>query len=171
MNPEDLTLVRRALLKEGAYTISDTPVTLSYFLRRLLLTLLEESDTFSSKRPFGDSGWDSFVETALQEIAPEADSTGGHRALPNEEYDRAAAAVIDYIFDMVDERLMSEAASDAVLPELLSECIETYGDKFEGLKEPHYQRLLSRVRVKGKTPSRADDYLILYLTIRDAIDR
>lgn len=41
------------------------PGTLRDYLRILLLTLWEEQDGFSGKRPFGDSGWDNDIFEAL----------------------------------------------------------------------------------------------------------
>ena len=36
----------------------DEDITIKEYLKRLLLTLWEEGEGFSGKRPFGNSGWD-----------------------------------------------------------------------------------------------------------------
>lgn len=41
------------------------PRTLRHYLRDLLLTLWDEGECFSGKRPFGDSGWEYDVYAAL----------------------------------------------------------------------------------------------------------
>lgn len=54
-------------------------LTVEAWLRRLLTTLLEEEESFSGKRPFGNSGWKSEVEAVFIKadlIAGKLDSQG-----------------------------------------------------------------------------------------------
>jgi hypothetical protein len=44
--------------------------TIKDYLKRLLLDLWQQGEGFSSKRPFGNSGWESDLHTAL--VAAEA---------------------------------------------------------------------------------------------------
>lgn len=39
----------------------DEPMTVRSYLSKLLITLLEEGECFSGKRPFGNSGWENFL--------------------------------------------------------------------------------------------------------------
>ena len=46
----DIEKILNLIMREG--------ITVCEYLERLLLTLWEEKDNFSSKRPFGNSGWE-----------------------------------------------------------------------------------------------------------------
>lgn len=72
----------------GATTVGD-------YLRRLLKTLWEEGEGFSGKRPFGNSGWEDELYTALV--------VGGFVGGVTEDVDYKAANAlifqcIDYVF-------------------------------------------------------------------------
>lgn len=42
-------------------------ITISYYLEQLLLTLIEEGESFNGKHPFGNSDWESDIAISLVE--------------------------------------------------------------------------------------------------------
>ena len=58
MNPKDYANIPMKENDAGAKTVGE-------YLKKLLLTLWDEEEGFSGKRPFGNSGWKYEVYTAL----------------------------------------------------------------------------------------------------------
>ena len=79
--------------------------TVGEYLRDLLLTLLNEGDGFSGKRPFGNSGWESALPDALAfagiiEYDVEDDNEGSENKGEwdiDYNYNKAVALINEYI--------------------------------------------------------------------------
>lgn len=91
-----------------AMDILDLPMAMDYndakattirdYLKRLLVTLWEEKESFSGKRPFGNSGWQYDLYVALIKggaIAGKLDSEGRIGEIDRVEADKLIVAAID----------------------------------------------------------------------------
>lgn len=71
------------------------------YLHELLVTLWKENDGFSSKRPFGNSGWESDLAHALVKsghVAGSIDEDGWVQDPDWNQVDRCVTAIISHIF-------------------------------------------------------------------------
>ena len=72
-------------------------VTIREFMQRLLITLFEEMDGFSGKRPFGNSGWDEDLIKCLVQnhvITGKLDTDGYLEEYDNDEYAKMIKLIV-----------------------------------------------------------------------------
>lgn len=82
----------------------DRSLTIREYLQELLLTLWEEKEGFSGKRPFGNSGWEADLERELiilGEVDGRLDDSG---YIDSVDTDAAYAAVVRLIHAAFEER-------------------------------------------------------------------
>lgn len=75
--------------------------TIGGYFEKLLLKLWDEQEGFSGKRPFGNSGWDYDVYTALIKtgaISGKLSDDGYVEEFDQDEADKAVKSIIDSIF-------------------------------------------------------------------------
>jgi transcriptional regulator with XRE-family HTH domain len=63
-----------------------------------------------------------------------------------------------------------EEASAIEMPPSLSAFIEKYETKFEELGDPDWQRALTQVKLRGRYPRDLDDWLPIFVSMRQALD-
>jgi hypothetical protein len=71
------------------------------YIKLLLLTLWEEKESFSGKRPFGNSGWDYYIAASLIEIFPnlgKLNEDGYVDEVDDDLVNDYVAQIIEYIF-------------------------------------------------------------------------
>lgn len=74
------------------------PMTIRSYLKELLFTLFAEGESFSGKRPFGNSGWESDLAAPLVKagcIAGNVDDEGWADVECSDEYDEFIQKMID----------------------------------------------------------------------------
>jgi hypothetical protein len=92
---------------ELAEQILDTPIecelddsTIGAYLCELLITLLDKEESFSGKRPLGDSGWKNYLLTAMAQggfVESTIDSEGYIDQITREEEEKAFKLINDVI--------------------------------------------------------------------------
>lgn len=79
----------------------------------------------------------------------------------------ALGAPLDTLVDSSGVPLVEEE-----LPESLKQFLEEYRDRFpEELSDPEYRRALLGVRLRGRYPSTAEEWLPVFAAIRQALHR
>ena len=99
MKPIDIANIPMQDNDADAKTVKD-------YLKKLLLTLWEKQDGFSGKRPFGNSGWAYDLYASLIKcgaVCGLLDNDGYMADIDYEAADKAIIAVINAIFDRVDD--------------------------------------------------------------------
>lgn len=62
-----------------------------------------------------------------------------------------------------------EEDSDMELPKSLQQFIEEYSEKFKELTDRDWQRTLASVRLRGRYPETAEDWLPIFASMRNAL--
>ena len=82
--------------------------TIGEYFKKLLLTLWEEQEGFSGKRPFGNSGWDYDIYAALIKAGAIPGKLDDDGYVDEVDYSKADAAVKSII-----ESIFTDAAKEA----------------------------------------------------------
>lgn len=91
-------------------------------------------------------------------------------ANPTVEVLQKLALVLDMRLDELTYGISTNELS-LVLPESLEEFIEEYQEKFDELKDPDWQRMLTGVKLRGRYPESTDDWLSIFMDVRRALKK
>lgn len=91
--------------------------TIKEYFKKLLIALWEQAEGFSSKRPFGNSGWQWDVYVALIRDGMKVgtlDEDGYIETLDSKKADRAVLAIIENIFEESDNEQLTQDELNAL---------------------------------------------------------